>query len=691
MSNLESLSLFLRKFSSKLFPIILVSSLLSIFFYISKIPIAFDYTGLGERDQNVDHELLDFYKKENNILLVIVKSKKSSFSGEDLCRLKKTFNSPPRDLEIDDIDNPFKYSLPYQSGRKALFKGLIDLNCHNIQNKNYLNTLRSFEIFKDFSNESRNDLLFKFHFKNIEQTTQRANKLLSNVKLWLSKELGDDFSLYYGGSPMLMDYIHQILLSDGKINIYLMTIFLSLFYFFYRSLLPVLLYFSSLLIVTGFLLPLFYYFDVSINPLTASLFFILMIASIEDFIFLINDFKKSKKVESSIKKFIRPSLLTSMTTVIGFGSLLLSPIRDIRFFGLLTAIGAVLEWIILFFLIPGLLEKMRLPKTDDKLLSLFNNYSPCKVYAYVAIIPFVFAFFLIPTMRVDESMAEMFFSDHPYHKNNQYLGNSRGWQRRVFLIPTRPSFEKGKFDNYILKQKNISKVIDYQTYANEVTSSLDSYNGEDILKRMKASELYKKLHFKNRAIQIIFLKEATLNSNKDVVSEIDQFCQENGCQLFGRQVEYIRYSQNILDTLYKSFALSFSLVALALILISYFKLRRLNLWLIFSALWGPVIMILVFALFKIPLNLLSCIFFAVFIGIAGDNSIQYLFHQQGPHAKGLEELGKSSLIITFFTALGSLAITQSDFKFTAILGGVFALGFLINIYGDLYILKGSQK
>ena len=96
-------------------------------------------------------------------------------------------------------------------------------------------------------------------------------------------------------------------------------------------------------------------------------------------------------------------------------------------------------------------------------------------------------------------------------------------------------------------------------------------------------------------------------------------------------------------------------------------------------------------LLNIPLNFITCIFVSIMLGLTGDNAIQYLFHDSELKEKSVENIGRASLVTAAFSIAGSLVLSLSGFRFTAFLGPVFALGFIINVFGDLFLLKTGIK
>lgn len=657
--------------------------------FVPLLNISFDYASLAKGESK--SEVSSFYEKQqNNLSVIISKKNKNNFSQEELCQIKKVFNSPPDILNLKSLNNPFSFSLPYMDEKKLLFQALIELDCHELKSSNTLSSLGRLEIFKDFSNDNFSDILFQLKFAQKNSKRPKYNYLLIETKKWLNQKLDNKYDIHFEGTPLLLHYIEETLIGDWRVNVLLILIFGGLFYLFYAKFYIIFLYLSSLFITSSILLPLFSLFDVTLNPLTSSLFIILAIASIEDFIFVVNDLSFSQDTKTTINKFKRSSFLTSITTIIGFGSLYLSPIRDIQYFGLFTALGALIEWFVIFYVLPKSFNHLKVTIKYQNILEKMAIIKPGRGFFYLSIIPFLLSFFFLTKLDINEKSSQLFSEDHAYSQDSAYLEETRSWQRRIYV-----KVDKKK-NVLIIKEHaqsidGIDQVLEYQSYIQEITKKLSLDAANLVTRQMKNGELYNQLHYKNNPIMVIYLKDSSIESMRNIVLKLDTYCKQMGCEVFGRQAEYTRYNKNILLTLYRSFGFSLGLIAAFIFILSFIKLKKVNFLILYSALWGPILMILLFYLFNIPLNFTSCIFFSVFIGLAGDNAIQFLMLADNLSEIKINKLAQSSIMISIFSILGSLALVISGFEFTATLGSVFSLGFTVNLIGDLYLLKSGLK
>ena len=103
-------------------------------------------------------------------------------------------------------------------------------------------------------------------------------------------------------------------------------------------------------------------------------------------------------------------------------------------------------------------------------------------------------------------------------------------------------------------------------------------------------------------------------------------------------------------------------------------------------------MLAVIALFQVPVSLMTSLFAATIVGLTGDNAIQFLFAtKNGDLQQGAKERGEASVLLSLLLAFGSLVFLAETVKPMQILGVLFFTGFLMNLAGDLWLLKRALK
>ena len=107
-------------------------------------------------------------------------------------------------------------------------------------------------------------------------------------------------------------------------------------------------------------------------------------------------------------------------------------------------------------------------------------------------------------------------------------------------------------------------------------------------------------------------------------------------------------------------------------------------------------MLVAMATLKIEVNLMTCMFASVLVGLTGDNAIQFLM---GSHMKngradlasGIDGRGGASVICSLLMATAALFFLLSYFGPPRAFGLLLSSGLLAALFGDLWILRSLLK
>lgn len=622
-------------------------------FFVPKLKIDFDLANMSDKSSLQEHvESLSF-----------IIQMKGDINWASLCELKKTINSIPVQ-NIKEVRSVFSISVPYEEEGKLLFQPLLKLDCSKESSSFQFNKLIKEDYFKEYYGQENRDFLFKVY-------GSLKHDDVNNLKKYIEKS--ESHSVFYNGRSIINYYLNNLIKKDWPVNIVLGVLFFILFYFFYGSVRLTLIYFVKILTVVSFIVPLFVIFEQSLNPLNLSIFLIIAIASVEDYIFIINDYIDRKNIVATFQKYIRPSYFTSLTTVIGFGSLCLSDINEIRMFGLFTAFGAIVEWILTLALLPSLLGDKIIILKKRKINSLVKSFP--SFFKYFSIVIFFIGLWSISQLKSNESADDIFHKGHIYHQDQQYFSKTRKSTRSIYLKMNR----KLKANEFSL----IDNVVSVRSMTDDYFETLSL---SDAAKEYLRLDIDKDL----KNFYEIRIEDKSIEGINRTVSHLKSTCKDD-CTFHGRLYSYAKYQGRVLFEMKKSFLMSLVLVGLVLyVLMIKYKVQK-KLYLIYCSFWGVLATAFVFYLLNIPVNFTTSIFLSVFLGIAGDNVIHFIFNDTTFKLESINQIGLSSLYISIFTIVGSLAMVSSNFKFTAILGLIFTIGFCLNFIGDFYLLKLGLK
>lgn len=668
-------------------------SLILILFFLPMLSINFDLGLMSQAGKT--KSLIDDYthKAQNKFSIIFSEKNHSPLTPTNICKIKNITNQLKHLLPGLQVYSPFNLTVPYDEKGKLLFRPLLDINYYDIPQTISFQDFSNYNSYRLYTNINNSDLKIDLALSDNSLSSTQTTKKFNIIRNFISEtDLNKNFEIYYSGGPVNLSYIQQILASDLKVNIIFILIFIGLFYLFFKSIRLAGVYLATMLFPMAILIPLYYFFNLSLNPLSGCVFIILAISCIEDFIFLICH--KDESQEFNFKKFIEPSFYTSLTTFIGFASLATSEVRDIVGFGLLCALGAMLEWLSVFVFAPSFILFFRAQSINPnslglRVLTTISSFRFKSNLIFISFILFGLGIFYGQKMHVDEDLDTLFFKDHQYFKVKKYMAQTGRYEKKLYVMSTDTSLNALKNN---LKDENLVESTElYDDYKTDLSKNLTPEVSRFFKDELDDTGLYKLFHIDQFSVAIISLKNSKLSDINYISSKIKKLCPPENCTLFGKNADFAKYSKAIIETLYKSFALSFVLNGIILFALCLYKKQKQFFWVIYTSFWGPVTMFLCLYLLQIPLNFITCIFVSIMLGLTGDNAIQYLFHDSELKEASVEKIGVASLVTATFSIFGSLILGLSGFRFTALLGPIFALGFIINIFGDLFLLKTAVR
>jgi uncharacterized protein len=183
------------------------------------------------------------------------------------------------------------------------------------------------------------------------------------------------------GEAAINNAFREISSEDSRIILPLLflVIVISLALIF-RSLLGVILPIALTLMTVSATLGIGFHFGLKFNSILNILPAILIAITIADSVHVLMsyfqframgaDYKKAAKL--SLEKNIIPTLLTTLTTMIGFLSLTMTDLQPIKRLGMMAGLGGVLAWIFTIFLLGPILLKFPL-RVPDFLMKSFGH------------------------------------------------------------------------------------------------------------------------------------------------------------------------------------------------------------------------------------------------------------------------------------------------------------------------------
>jgi uncharacterized protein len=677
--------------------------LLVSFFFSARVKTVYDIQDTIGKDFATFHSLdtlrSDFHRK-HNLTLLLSRSDNAELNATEHCRIRAYFeNLGLNHKDLKKIESVYDVRSIAFTETGYIYPELLGLDCQAsppVMNSNWRQHIRNSPWKSILSGNRTNDVVIDMFFAD-EATPKEFDGLLKQIQ----SEFGSkDYQVTYTGTGAFQVYVSEGYQQSQWLNLLIAFILLITFKLFFGGFKSgIILIFSLIyttIVVTGVLGALNY----PIDFLTQSIFTIMTIATLEDYIFVV--FLRQRKGlhwKTTYRKIIVPSFFTSLTTFIGFISLVTSDLEIIKRFGIVTAIGCMIEWAVVFILLPALEQKfpkIRLTSKKSEIdfatrfLNKLESWTPNRI---ITVVLSVFFLTWVPgaqNLVTNDSPTKVFHSQHPFMTSLNKIKSDRGWEAQVSVL----------FENYtdiedhpeiIQKIKNIPMVIAVENPLDVTKYYLDKApaNLHNLIKdELKDSYYFKKFLSQNsRGQLVLYVSESEIVSIRKLQSEVNKIC--NGhCELANGLVSYTEFGDRVPRTLYESMISGLLLIAFVLFILSRLTKTKGIISILLSSFWGPCFVITILWLTNVNINYTTCIFASICLGLAGDNAIQYMFSsRKGSLAQKVEQLSQPTIIMSFLLMAIPLTMVLSYFVNMIDLGILFCFGMMANLFGDLYLLK----
>lgn len=682
----------------------IVVVLLIIYFNIGKLKVeltADDMDAKGLPSAHAYHDLKEHFEEKPNVT-VLARSKTNEWTDSQLCELRSFVNYDlANHLNIHSIGSSFSIREAKFEDKILYYPRYIQLDCKNSSNKIVsLENLKSSLWGKIFVGRS-NDIVINISFEETENFKYGSfdPAALDDIKQRLDAKFGQNIEFSYVGNA---EYISEVLYGIDTtqwINLVFCLMLLVLCRLSFGTWLSGLIYNTNLILGYSLLMALKAMFGSTSDALSDSLFMILGVAALEDFIFvstlMIKDgFKKAHR------RLILPSAMTSLTTAVGFISLTVSDLASIQKLGLWAAIGSALEWIILFCYTPAIHSLFKMKGSWVKSAKAAGIHWANKIQinslsfkkSKILLLVYVFAIIGAYFVNTNEHFYSIFSRDKKLRKTVEYISETRSWQSSTSII-----FELGVHDEQV--RQAIDKISKYK-FVKHIESgilALDELNKnipEDVKPLVKiewgADESYQRYEDKTgRRRILVYIDSLEVNGVGSAVNTLRDFCKTEQCQVTSGLVKHLDLLSLIPKTLYESFFVSIIHVSIVIVWICLaVNANKQIIPIILSSFWGPALMFLVVIVFQIPLNFLTSVFASILVGLAGDNAINFLLVDKNKGiSKGLNELAGGATVCLAIMSLSALLFLFSYFSPPKTFGLLMFFGLIATLFGDVWILR----
>lgn len=700
----------------------------------------------GEEDTQ-----FQFYKdyknqfgSDNNFLMIGIESKNGIF---DQLFLQEVNLISERIEEVDNVTRIFsptnirrKFKMPYLGVRSEPLLNfssdeLLTTSEHNLKSENIYSNL--------FSNDETAVILYLV----IEDTLSKKDKgaLLASVKEETSNSNNENSqiaSVHFAGQINTQMYYIGVLEYEvvlfALITLILLILFIAITF---RSLFAILSSLFILVLAVVFSLTLIKWQLGELDFLMTMLPTLLFVIGVSNTIHLLatyrdifqKDADKEKAIISTLKTTGVATLVSSITTAIGFFALYFLPIVPLQNFGIYCGIGILITWGTTIVLLPALLIvtnrfAVKQQKGRDwsgflgNSLNLFLNKKRLVTGSLISLL--VIAIIGITFIKTNSYFLDDLSDKSSLKKELNFFEQKFGGIRPFELAVTVKDASKNlldiasmnqleEIDDYLEESYGVGMLLSVNSVFKEANYFLHAGNNEFYRIPESVNELEELTKCLNK-YEIIdkagFIVDSTITSarftgkmddigsakmkikNDALLTFLEPYSANFDFEITGAAHLMHKTNENVSLHLLKG--LSFSLLLVTLIIALLFKSIKLAL---FSLIPNFVPLLLIAGLIGwlgIDLKISTALIFTVIFGIAVDDTIHFLVHYKHALKKNAQDalmstyknVGEKLILTTFILSSGFLAFTLSEFNSTFFAGFLITLGLLFALLSDLIVL-----
>lgn len=518
------------------------------------------------------------------------------------------------------------------------------------------------------------------------------NQVIVDYLRTVAKEYqSEKYTIHVAGTAILTNYYKEIANSDTAILLPLLyLIFTFILIYLFRTKTGVLLPYLIISVSIAMMMGTAGYLGEKLNSLSSAAPNILMTVAIADAIHLLTVFYLSLRsgmsrldsLRYSMEKNFYPTLLTSLTTSVGFLSFAQAKITAVAMMGLEVAIGVMYAWFLTYFMIAPIMrlipDKTQVIAEEEieeeveqtqildpkfqRRVGLLDKYK----YAIVGITLLItgFGVYYFQFLEVNMDPYGQFKEHHELNIINRLVNKHLGPMSAVEIMidsgeengAKDPAFLKKVegFQNWLIKQDYIHKANSIVDIVKELNQKLNANNkeyyripdtsdevGQELffytLGLPPGRELNNRISLNNQYIRVSATWRITRSTEaNEKIEMINSKIKEFGLDgvITGKMPLFHDLTPYIVSTFLKSFLIA--LVSIVLIMVLVLQSIKLGLLALLPNLFPLIVGSALYSLLHIEVDIASVLIASVTFGIAVDDSIHFLFEYKKFKAKGMD-------------------------------------------------------
>ena len=703
----------------------LLTSLATSVLILPQLRVLISIDDLADKDFLTYHQLKDLKQRfldQNEIFVVIRREDGAAPQKPDLCAIQKWIQATSDSRgDIRAIVSTMSVSWPIETMTSFQASPLLAPDCAD-SHKEQSGELRS--AFQKIARSPWAGTLTSLAADDVAVVFFPANLKISKLFGSFDSTIVTDLQASFADTVMSSrpnlkaawagDGIFQFHLQKGYeamplLNLIMCVLVIILFRIFFGTFKSSFIFLQLVVWVSLPIYGLMAVVGAPIDVLSSSLSLMFFISSLEDFIF-VTRIHRDWGWRRSFRRVIMPCFFTSLTTVVGFGSLAFADLGMIRRFGVWAAVGAAFEWVVLFLFLPAALvifpswqNWVNRERSWEPKLTWLLDFRPRRWMTAAALLIFPLSLWATHQLHVSDSPERLLPANSQPRRDLHAIEQSRGWRANVSLVFK--DADQKKYNMGIISQVSrwplVTQIEDIYKVRSFMTDHLSAPMKNFMTDLIDQNTLGRRLGPSgNETRAIVYLKGLDIIDVNQMRHQVNELCPKGECWLAGSLVTYGELGERVLSTLYHSLGISLVFVLGILGFLALAIRPRSFLPLAVSSLWGPAALLVVFAIFQLPIFYITSMIASIIVGLAGDNAIQFLFFSGSDRGvrgtpknlqKGVSRIGIAAFLVAFFMVLESTVFFFGYFEPMRLLGLMMMIGIALAFLGDVWILRGLSE
>lgn len=581
-----------------------------------------------------------------------------------------------------------------------------------------------------------------------ENTFFNRNYIIDSINEVLD-EYRSDYEFHTSGIPYFRNQYVNLL--NGEIVMYIVIssiLIILLLWYIYRTvwgvLFPMVIVWSTLLLTVAIIQLTGGYLEIMSSTIAP----ILLCVGVADAIHMISKyddaresgFSKHNSIIEMLKTLGSATFLTSLTTAIGFATLFTSTVMPMRRFGIYTAVGVLLAYLVTIFFLPVILSRLKSKRIFDEKSGSFypllqkwlnkvaglNRLNYRKVVLFGLFVTIIFSIG-ITKIEVNGKVFDDVGDDTELMQDSQFFSDQIAPQFPMeFLINTEEPDgalsadllqRVSQFEQKLLEYPEIHRVVGFHTLMGEVHRVLTDGKRSDeldyplpesdqaiaqytlLMEINEADELYNLVDFDYRKLRITAQTEDAgskrINEIRDEFrSEMERLFPDEEVIVTGTTI----LSADLTDKIVYSLAWSIMLAifAITFIMAMLFKSFKMALIALVPNLIPLLIVGGVMGFAGVDIKPSTAVIFTIALGIAVDDSIHFLARFRIEYLKSKAmfpsltattvRTGRAIIVTSLILIAGFGTLITSAFTSTAMMGILVCTTIFGALLADLFVL-----